>query len=84
MYGVELTNIHGVIVQRLASDFLKNYIFLTVGKVGSSTDLIEQKVEFVADYNKRQHLKDLLMSQKMNGTNGKVYNNANRSVQGKV
>ncbi|XP_010688023.2 DEAD-box ATP-dependent RNA helicase 37 [Beta vulgaris subsp. vulgaris] len=58
-------------IQRLASDFLKNYIFLTVGKVGSSTDLIEQKVEFVADYNKRQHLKDLLMSQKMNGTNGK-------------
>ncbi|KAH0865311.1 hypothetical protein HID58_082522 [Brassica napus] len=28
-------------IQRLASDFLSNYIFLAVGRVGSSTDLIQ-------------------------------------------
>ncbi|KAL2929526.1 DEAD-box ATP-dependent RNA helicase 37, partial [Bienertia sinuspersici] len=58
-------------IQRLASDFLKDYIFLTVGKVGSSTDLIEQKVEYVDDIDKRRHLKDLLTSQKMKGAHGK-------------
>lgn len=71
-------------MQKLASDFLTNYIFLTVGKVGSSTDLIKQKVEFVKDFDKRQHLKDLLMSQK-NGTQGKVcINTLILSVQGLV
>jgi ATP-dependent RNA helicase DDX3X len=34
-------------IQRLASDFLDNYIFLSVGRVGSSTDLISQVVEQV-------------------------------------
>ena len=29
-------------IQRLAADFLHNYIFLAVGRVGSSTDLIVQ------------------------------------------
>lgn len=58
--------------QKLASDFLRDYIFLTVGKVGSSTDLIEQKVEFVNDFDKRDLLKDLLTSQRKNGTRGKV------------
>ncbi|XP_021760825.1 DEAD-box ATP-dependent RNA helicase 52C-like [Chenopodium quinoa] len=58
-------------IQKLAADFLTNYIFLTVGKVGSSTDLIKQNIEFVRDFDKRRHLKNLLMSQKLNGTNGK-------------
>ncbi len=31
-------------IQHLASDFLTNYIFLTVGRVGSTTDFITQKV----------------------------------------
>ena len=34
-------------IQRLAADFMHNYIFLAVGRVGSSTDLIVQHVEFV-------------------------------------
>lgn len=59
-------------LQRLAADFLKNYIFLTVGKVGSSTDLIAQKVEFVRDMDKIQHLCGLLKNQRDNGTHGKV------------
>ncbi|CAN8254272.1 unnamed protein product [Cochlearia groenlandica] len=58
-------------IQRLASDFLSNYIFLAVGRVGSSTDLIVQRVEFVNDYDKRSHLMDLLHAQRENGNQGK-------------
>lgn len=58
-------------IQRLAADFLANYIFLAVGRVGSSTDLIVQRVEFVHEADKRSHLMDLLHAQKDNGTHGK-------------
>jgi superfamily II DNA/RNA helicase len=47
-------------IQRLASDFMHNYIFLAVGRVGSSTDLIMQHVEFVQGNDKRQVLLDLI------------------------
>ncbi|TYJ39521.1 hypothetical protein E1A91_A04G075200v1 [Gossypium mustelinum] len=58
-------------IQRLASDFLSNYIFLAVGRVGSSTDLIVQRVEFVHESDKRSHLMDLLHAQRENGAHGK-------------
>ena len=58
--------------QRLASDFLSNYIFLTVGRVGSSTELIAQKVELVQDIDKRNFLTDILYRQRENGARGKV------------
>ncbi|PRQ35700.1 putative RNA helicase [Rosa chinensis] len=58
-------------IQRLASDFLSKYIFLAVGRVGSSTDLIVQRVEFVHESDKRSHLMDLLHAQRANGTQGK-------------
>lgn len=58
-------------IQRLAVDFLSNYIFLAVGRVGSSTDLIVQRVEFVPDADKRSHLMDLIHAQKAEGTHGK-------------
>lgn len=58
-------------IQRLASDFLANYIFLAVGRVGSSTDLIMQRVEFVQDTDKRSHLMDLLHAQRESGSHGK-------------
>ncbi|KAM0944886.1 putative RNA helicase [Dioscorea sansibarensis] len=58
-------------IQRLASDFLSNYIFLAVGRVGSSTDLISQRVEYVRDIDKRSHLMDLLHAQQANGIYGK-------------
>ncbi|WCJ34093.1 DEAD-box ATP-dependent RNA helicase 37 [Euphorbia peplus] len=51
-------------IQRLASDFLSNYIFLAVGRVGSSTDLIVQRVEYVHETDKRSHLMDLLHAQR--------------------
>ncbi|XP_068637703.1 DEAD-box ATP-dependent RNA helicase 37-like [Aristolochia californica] len=58
-------------IQRLASDFLSTYIFLAVGRVGSSTDLIVQRVEFVHESDKRSHLMDLLHAQRANGAHGK-------------
>ncbi|KAH9287676.1 hypothetical protein KI387_031793, partial [Taxus chinensis] len=58
-------------IQRLAGDFLSNYLFLAVGRVGSSTDLIVQRVEFVPDSDKRSHLMDLIHAQKDEGTHGK-------------
>ncbi|KAL9329391.1 hypothetical protein ACSQ67_004394 [Phaseolus vulgaris] len=58
-------------IQRLASDFLSKYIFLAVGRVGSSTDLIVQRVEYVQESDKRSHLMDLLHAQRANGVQGK-------------
>ncbi|KAL3623804.1 DEAD-box ATP-dependent RNA helicase 37 [Castilleja foliolosa] len=58
-------------IQRMASDFLANYIFLAVGRVGSSTDLIVQRVEYVHDGDKRSYLMDLLHGQRANGAQGK-------------
>ncbi|KAI4348812.1 hypothetical protein L6164_009489 [Bauhinia variegata] len=54
-------------IQRLAADFLSNYVFLAVGRVGSSTDLIVQRVEYVLESDKRSHLMDLLHAQRENG-----------------
>lgn len=61
-------------MQKLASDFLSNYVFLSVGRVGSSTELIEQKIELVQDMDKRDHLFDHLCRQMSRGANGKVRN----------
>ncbi|KAK7292067.1 hypothetical protein RIF29_07730 [Crotalaria pallida] len=58
-------------IQRLASDFLSDYIFLSVGRVGSSTELIVQKVELVQDKDKGNRLMNLLRSQRAHATNGK-------------
>lgn len=57
------------LLQKLASDFLSNYVFLAVGRVGSSTELIVQKIESVQDMEKRTRLVDLL---RRNVVNGKV------------
>ncbi|KAL3000136.1 hypothetical protein AAZX31_09G197000 [Glycine max] len=59
-------------MQRLASDFLSNYIFLAVGRMGSGTDLIVQRVEYVQESDKTSHLMDLLHAQKANGVQGKA------------
>lgn len=67
-------------MQRLASDFLSNYIFLAVGRVGSSTDLIVQRVEFVHESDKRSHLMDLLHAQRTNGVHGKVVSTCFSSI----
>ncbi|KAL7272131.1 DEAD-box ATP-dependent RNA helicase [Rhizina undulata] len=47
-------------IQMLARDFLKDYIFLSVGRVGSTSENITQKVEYVEDPDKRSVLLDIL------------------------
>ena len=47
-------------IQRLAGDFLDNYIYLTVGRVGSSTDLITQHLQYVESRDKRDALMELI------------------------
>ena len=39
-------------IQTLASDFLNNYIFLTVGRVGSTSANITQRMEYVSEGDK--------------------------------
>lgn len=46
--------------QILARDFLHNYIFLAVGRVGSTSENITQNVIWVEEYDKRAFLLDLL------------------------
>jgi superfamily II DNA/RNA helicase len=47
-------------IQVLARDFLDNYVFLAVGRVGSTSENITQKVVWVEEHDKRDHLLDLL------------------------
>ncbi|KAJ8659890.1 hypothetical protein O0I10_004483 [Lichtheimia ornata] len=54
-------------IQYLARDFLKDYIFLSVGRVGSTSENITQKVEYVEDEDKRSVLLDILHSTEVNG-----------------
>ncbi|KAH3680983.1 hypothetical protein WICPIJ_008033 [Wickerhamomyces pijperi] len=50
-------------IQMLATDFLKDYIFLSVGKVGSTSENITQKVLYVEDNEKNSVLLDILSSE---------------------
>ena len=49
-------------IQRLAKDFLNNYLFLTVGRVGGVTSDIDQSVVEVGEYEKREKLQEILSS----------------------
>ena len=49
-----------VLFQILARDFLENYIFLAVGRVGSTSENITQKVVWVEELDKRSFLLDLI------------------------
>lgn len=49
-------------IQELASDFLHNYIFLAVGRVGSTSENITQSIIWVDENNKRHYLLDVLSS----------------------
>ncbi|ORX79700.1 DEAD-domain-containing protein [Basidiobolus meristosporus CBS 931.73] len=50
-------------IQMLARDFLKEYIFLSVGRVGSTSENITQRIEYVEDEDKRSVLLDILGSE---------------------
>ncbi|WVO20328.1 ATP-dependent RNA helicase ded1 [Cryptococcus decagattii] len=54
-------------IQNLARCFLKEYIFLTVGRVGSTSENITQRVEYVDDQDKRSLLLDLLLAEQSGG-----------------
>ena len=43
-------------IRQLAADFLYNYLFLAVGRVGASSDLILQRVKYVEEYQKAETL----------------------------
>ncbi|CAG5113770.1 Oidioi.mRNA.OKI2018_I69.chr2.g7860.t1.cds [Oikopleura dioica] len=53
-------------IQHLARDFLDNYIFLTVGRVGSTSQNITQKVVWVDENDKINFLTDLLAATDQN------------------
>merc|ERR1719323_876012 len=47
-------------IQMLARDFLRDYVFLAVGRVGSTTENITQKIVWVEEQDKRSFLLDLM------------------------
>lgn len=49
-------------IQMLARDFLSNYIFLAIGRVGSTSENITQKIVWVEEHDKRSYLLDLLQA----------------------
>jgi len=49
-------------IQRLASDFLREYIFLTVGRVGSASKDVTQVVEYVENNDKLDNLMRFLLT----------------------
>ena len=48
-------------IQHLARDFLNEYIFLSVGRVGSTSENITQQILFVDDADKKSTLLDILL-----------------------
>jgi ATP-dependent RNA helicase DDX3X len=56
-------------IQMLARDFLDNYIFLAVGRVGSTSENITQKIVWVEEHDKRSFLLDLLNASGLNKFN---------------
>jgi ATP-dependent RNA helicase DDX3X len=40
----------------MAQDFLNNYVFLTIGRIGSTSESITQHVEYVEEADKRAAL----------------------------
>jgi ATP-dependent RNA helicase DDX3X len=49
-------------IQRLASDFMRDYVFLTVGRVGSASKDVTQVVEYVEDRDKLDALMKFLLT----------------------
>lgn len=49
-------------IQRLASDFLRDYVFLTVGRVGSASQDVVQTIEYVEEQDKMDALMKFLLT----------------------
>jgi len=54
-------------IQHLAQDFMKNYVFLAVGRVGASSGTITQRVLWVEEEEKREALLDIISQQEEPG-----------------
>ncbi|KAI8334785.1 P-loop containing nucleoside triphosphate hydrolase protein [Chlamydoabsidia padenii] len=50
-------------IQGLAKEFMNNYVFFTVGKVGGASENIKQEIIYVEDKDKRQQLLDILQQE---------------------
>jgi len=50
-------------IQELARDFLKEYVFLSVGRVGSTSENIIQRIEHVEERDKRDFLLDIITAE---------------------
>lgn len=48
-------------IQKLARDFLNDYIFITVGRVGGANTDIEQTIHETEQFNKREKLQSILL-----------------------
>ncbi|KAI8381178.1 ATP-dependent RNA helicase DED1 [Radiomyces spectabilis] len=47
------------VIQEMAQDFLKNYIFLSVGRVGATSENITQNIKYIEENDKRSALVEL-------------------------
>ncbi len=59
-------------MQMLARDFLHDYIFLAIGRVGSTSENITQKIVWVDEHDKRSFLLDLLDAAGLNTGKGVI------------
>ncbi|OMJ71285.1 hypothetical protein SteCoe_30546 [Stentor coeruleus] len=48
------------VIQDLAAQFMNDYVFLAIGKVGSTVQHITQEIQYVEDDNKLLHLRKIL------------------------
>jgi len=50
-------------VQAMASDFLHDYIFITVGRVGAASELVTQQVQYAGDLAQKVHALDRVIKE---------------------
>ena len=55
-------------IQQLASDFLSDYVFLTVGRVGSTNDFITQRFVWVEEQKKKAFLLGMMLCKDVGST----------------
>jgi len=52
-------------VQAMAADFLHDYIFITVGRVGSASELVTQEVQYAGDVKQKSHALNRIIKEKV-------------------
>ena len=67
-------------IQRLAGDFLNDYLFITVGRVGGATSDITQSVVEVSEFDKREKLSEILNGTGKNVLEWSPYQYINQSL----